>query len=142
MCPKQGIFKGYIQLEIDLREFDNVRNLYEKYLEYDPSNASTWINYAELEAQLEDFARARAIFELGVSQSPLSMPEVLWKAYIDFETGEGERQRVRNLYERLTQLTGHVKVWISFAMFEADTISLPRSQRSVEEEEDQDVDVV
>lgn len=70
------------------------------------------------------------------------MPEVLWKAYIDFETGEGERQRVRNLYERLTQLTGHVKVWISFAMFEADTISLPRSQRSVEEEEDQDVDVV
>jgi crooked neck len=51
MCPKEALFKGYIQLEMDvssnflsrgtlhlqtiaqLREFDRVRTLYEKYLE-------------------------------------------------------------------------------------------------------------
>jgi crooked neck len=50
MCPKEALFKGYIQLEMDvssilfisssaltniaqLREFDHVRKLYEKYLE-------------------------------------------------------------------------------------------------------------
>ena len=52
MCPKEALFKGYIQLELDvnhsnvllysishlqffaqLREFDRVRTLYEKYLE-------------------------------------------------------------------------------------------------------------
>lgn len=33
MCPKEGLFKGYIQLELELREFDRVRTLYEKYLE-------------------------------------------------------------------------------------------------------------
>lgn len=50
MCPKEALFKGYIQLEFDvslpvlttsrtthtlpqLREFDRVRKLYEKYLE-------------------------------------------------------------------------------------------------------------
>ena len=33
MCPKEALFKGYIQLEFDLREFDRVRTLYEKYIE-------------------------------------------------------------------------------------------------------------
>ncbi|KAH9848939.1 hypothetical protein C2E23DRAFT_888769 [Lenzites betulinus] len=36
MCPKEALFKGYIQLEFDLREFDRVRTLYEKYLEITP----------------------------------------------------------------------------------------------------------
>ena len=33
MCPKEALFKGYIDMEIELREFDRVRILYEKYLE-------------------------------------------------------------------------------------------------------------
>ncbi|KAF8196043.1 pre-mRNA-splicing factor CLF1 [Pholiota molesta] len=138
MCPKEALFKGYIDLEIELREFDRARTLYEKYLEYDPSNSTAWIKYAELEAQLQDFARTRAIFDLAVSQSPLSMPELLWKAYIDFEVEEGERETARALYERLIALSGHVKVWISYAMFEAEPIPLPRAEREEEEEEDED----
>jgi crooked neck len=35
---------------------------------------------------------------------------VLWKAYIDFELNEGERELTRALYERLLQRTTHVKV--------------------------------
>jgi crooked neck len=106
--------------------------------QYDPSNSTAWIKYAELEAQLQDFARTRAIFDLAVSQSPLSMPELLWKAYIDFEVEEGERETARALYERLIALSGHVKVWISYAMFEAEPIPLPRAEREEEEEEDED----
>ena len=41
------------------------------------------------------------------------------QAYIDFEIGEGERQRTRVLYQRLLDRTKHVKVWLSFARFEA-----------------------
>ncbi|KAF8905196.1 hypothetical protein CPB84DRAFT_610102 [Gymnopilus junonius] len=137
MCPKEALFKGYIDLEVELREFDRARTLYEKYLEWDPSNSPAWIKFAELEAQLQDFARTRAIFELAVSQSPLSMPEILWKAYIDFEVEEGERQTARALYERLIALSGHVKVWISYALFEAEPIPVPRAERD-EEEEDED----
>ncbi|KAK7695507.1 NineTeen Complex (NTC) component [Cerrena zonata] len=140
MCPKEAIFKGYIQLEFDLREFDRVRKLYEKYIEYDPTNSASWIKYAELETQLEDFNRTRGLFELGVSQPQLSMPELLWKAYIDFETEEGERERARALYERLINLSGHVKVWISYALFEAEPMPLPRSERE-EDEEDEDDEV-
>jgi len=117
-CPKTKLFRGYIDLEIQLREFDRCRILYEKLLEFSPENCSSWIKYAELEAILGDVDRVRAIFELAINQPRLDMPEVLWKAYIDFEIEQEEYDRVRDLYNRLLERTRHVKVWISFALFE------------------------
>lgn len=70
------------------------------------------------------------------------MPELLWKAYIDFETEEGERERARALYERLINLSGHVKVWISYALFEAEPMPLPRAERDEEEEDEEEVKMV
>ena len=46
------------------------------------------------------------------------MPELLWKAYIDFEIAAGETENARHLYERLLERTLHVKVWMSYAQFE------------------------
>lgn len=66
------------------------------------------------------------------------MPELLWKAYIDFETEEGEREKARALYERLLALSGHVKVWISYALFEATPLPLSRSQREEDEDDERD----
>lgn len=68
------------------------------------------------------------------------MPELLWKAYIDFEVTEGERVRARELYERLVQLSGHVKVWIAYAMFEAEPIPIPRAEREEDEDEDEETE--
>lgn len=47
---------------------------------------------------------------MGVEQPLLDMPEVLWKAYIDFEIAEEESDKARALYERLLERTSHVKV--------------------------------
>ena len=47
------------------------------------------------------------------------MPEKVWKAYIDFEVENGQIGRARSLYEALLHRTKHVKVWASFAKFEA-----------------------
>ena len=66
------------------------------------------------------------------------MPELLWKAYVDFEIEEGERETARSLYERLISLSGHVKVWISYALFEAESIPLPRDERDEEEEDEEE----
>jgi crooked neck len=107
-------------------------------LQYDSSNSAAWVRYAELETQLADYTRARAIYELGVTQSTLSMPEILWKSYIKFEIDEGERGQARALYERLVMLSGHIKVWISYAKFEADPIRLRREERDELEEEDEE----
>uniref|UniRef100_A0A3P9P9R6 Crooked neck pre-mRNA splicing factor 1 n=1 Tax=Poecilia reticulata TaxID=8081 RepID=A0A3P9P9R6_POERE len=117
-CPKNKLLKGYIELELQLREFDRCRKLYEKYLEFSPENCTTWIKFSELETILGDVERARAIFELAISQPRLDMPEVLWKSYIDFEIEQEQFDNTRNLYKRLLQRTQHVKVWISYAKFE------------------------
>ena len=122
LAPKEKIFEMYIDMEFQLGNVDRCRTLHEKHLEIEPQNCSTWIKYADLERSLGEIERARAIFELAVAQSMLDMPEVLWKAYIDFETSEGERDRTRALYERLLERTKHVKVWMSYARFEATPI--------------------
>lgn len=134
-CPKPKLFKGYIDLELQLREFDRCRKIYEKFLEYDMSNCSTWIKFAELETILGDSERARAIFNLAIRQPLLDMPEVLWKAYIDFEVEEEEYPRVRSLYQALMNRTKHVKVWISYGNFEA-SIGEPKNARNIFEEAD------
>ncbi|XP_046859384.1 crooked neck-like protein 1 [Xenia sp. Carnegie-2017] len=120
-CPKDKLFREYIGLELQLREFDRCRKLYEKFLEFNSSNCTTWIKYAELETILGDTERARAIFELAVGQTLLDMPEVLWKAYIDFEISQEEFEKTKDLYERLLERTQHVKVWISYAQFQLTT---------------------
>jgi crooked neck len=121
MCPKPKLFAGYIELEMRLREFDRVRMLYEKFLQYDASLSSAWIQWTQMEALLEDLVRVRALYELAVQQD-LDMPELVWKAYIDFEIEEGERERARHLYERLLERTGHYKVFISYALMEASAL--------------------
>ncbi|KAK1982568.1 hypothetical protein LZ30DRAFT_716948 [Colletotrichum cereale] len=131
MCPKDKLFRGYIELELKLFEFLRCRTLYEKHIEWNPSNCQTWIKFAELERGLDDLERTRAIFELAVSQPVLDMPELLWKAYIDFEEEEGEYERTRELYERLLEKTDHVKVWISFAHFE---LNIPEDEEEAEED--------
>ncbi|XP_078438951.1 uncharacterized protein LOC144709307 [Wolffia australiana] len=123
MAPKDKIFKKYIEIELQLGNINRVRTLYEKYLEWSPTNCYAWTKFAELEASLNETERARAIFELAISQDALDMPELLWKAYIDFEISKGEIERVRELYERLLQRTKHLKVWISYAKFEASAIA-------------------
>ncbi|XP_052106199.1 crooked neck-like protein 1 [Mytilus californianus] len=120
-CPKNKLYRGYIELELQLREFERCRILYEKFLEFGPENCTSWIKYAELETILGDIDRAEAIYELAINQQQLDMPEVLWKSYIDFQIEQEEYDKVRNLYRRLLQRTKHVKVWISFGQFEKTT---------------------
>ena len=117
-CPKAKLFRGYIDLEVHMREFQRCRLLYEKFLFFDPENCTAWMKFAELETLLGDVDRARSIYELAVEQPRLDMPEILWKAYIDFECELEETDKARDLYRRLLGKTQHVKVWLSYAQFE------------------------
>jgi crooked neck len=137
MCPKDKLFNGYIDLELKLFEFVRCRTLYEKHIEWNSANCQAWIKFAQLERGLDDLERTRAIFELAISQSVLDMPELLWKAYIDFEEEEGEYERTRKLYERLLDKTDHVKVWISYAHFEINVPDEDEGEAEAEEEEEE-----
>ncbi|KAL0447810.1 UNVERIFIED_CONTAM: Pre-splicing factor clf1 [Sesamum latifolium] len=122
MAPKDKIFKKYIEIELQLGNIERCRKLYAKYLEWSPENCCAWSKFAELERSLGETERARALFELAIDQPTLDMPELLWKAYIDFEISEAEYERTRALYERLLDRTKHLKVWISYAKFEASAM--------------------
>ena len=77
-----------------------------------------WIAYAEFEAALDEKDRARAIYELAITQDELDMPEQAWKSYIDFEIELQNHTRVCELYERLlSKSSAHVKVWVSFGTY-------------------------
>ncbi|KAL3101196.1 hypothetical protein niasHT_027952 [Heterodera trifolii] len=127
-CPKKKLFREYIEMELQLREFDRCRKLYEKFLEFSPDNSISWMKYAELETLLGDEQRARAVFQIAVQQPSLDMPEVLWKAYIDFEIEQGEPERARILYESLLRRTQHLKVWISWVEWEASNGEFDRTR--------------
>ena len=58
MCPKDKLFKEYIELEMKLFEFTRCRQLYTKYIEFNGTNTQTWIKFAELERGLDDLERA------------------------------------------------------------------------------------
>ncbi|KAK1275573.1 hypothetical protein QJS04_geneDACA011107 [Acorus gramineus] len=137
LAPKDKIFKKYIEIELQLGNMNRCRILYEKYLEWSPANCYAWSKYAELEISLHETERARAIFELATAQPALDMPEVLWKAYIDFEISEGEYERTRQLYERLLERTKHLKVWTSYAKFEA-IAGKEEEETEMQEENDQE----
>ena len=60
-CPKEKLFKGYIQLELQLGEVDRCRTLYSKYLASAPHNCQAWIKYVPA------FATATDLLMLHVS---------------------------------------------------------------------------
>jgi tetratricopeptide (TPR) repeat protein len=124
MCPKNKLFRSYIEMELSLGNVDRCRTLYEKFLEFNPVSAAAWGQWAELETALGETERARALYEIAISQEELDMPEAMWKAYIDHEIAEGSRVNARGLYERLLEKTQHVKVWMSYAKMESTPLKI------------------
>lgn len=139
MCPDDAIFTNYIEIEQSLGNIDRCRELYKKYVSFAPHNVEAWTKFALLEAELSEVERARAIFELGISQPQLDMPEKLWTAYIEMEVERGEVERARKLYERLLGLSKHVKIWLAFAAFEAKVggVQVGRGQEMKEGEREE-----
>ncbi|KAJ0047650.1 hypothetical protein Pint_17011 [Pistacia integerrima] len=132
-APKDKIFKKYIEIELQLGNMDRCESFMK----------GTWNGHqrtAMLGANLQNW---RDLWmkqsELGLFLS-LQLPSRLWiclsccgryviyklcyyrSAYIDFEISEGEFDRTRALYERLLDRTKHLKVWISYAKFEASAM--------------------
>lgn len=124
LCPKDKLFKKYLEMEFYLGNVKACRKICEKFIEFNPSNCEAWIKYAEMESTMEEIDRARGIFELAVDQPILNMPELLWKSYIDFEIQQKNRKKARALYERLVEKCKHVKVWLGYATFESTPLQI------------------
>lgn len=132
---KAKIFKDYIEIEKQLKDFERCRKLYEKYVDSFADIPQPWIEYANLEQDLGEEERARAIYDLAIQQADehgMDMPELIWKRYIEFEAEEGNYDNSRKLFETLLDRANHVKVWISYANFE---LSIPENEGEDEDED-------
>ncbi|CAL9738290.1 pre-mRNA-splicing factor Clf1p [Monosporozyma servazzii] len=123
LCPSDEIFQEYINIEIKLKEFDRVRTLYEKFIEFKSNDISTWFTYAQLEENLGDEDRARGIFKImlnpDVMNFSLDVRKEVMEKFITFETDAEEYNNGRALYRDYLKLTNYsVEVWISYAMYE------------------------
>jgi crooked neck len=118
-CGKEKIFANYSDMELRLGNIDRCRKIYSKYLETHPTNPKGWCKFVDLEVSVGEMDRARALCEMAISMENIATPELLWKRYIDLEIEEEDTEAARALFERLLESTSHVRVFISYADFEA-----------------------
>lgn len=126
LCPTDEVFTFYIELETKLRDFDRVRKIYEKYLEYDASRPRLWVDYAQLEDNLGDEERARAIYHVSLTLDdsiiPISGQLEILTHFIEFETESQEYDNARELYGTYLKRSNYSpNVWIAFATYESST---------------------
>lgn len=117
-CPRKKIFDFYIDLELKLGEIERCRKIFTRKVEVFSFDSDAWISYALFEDKLGETDRARTIFDISISEAELDLPELLWKAYIDFEIVQKEMGKARSLFEKLLLKSKGVQVWESYAEFE------------------------
>lgn len=148
ICPKSKTYKKYIELEIELKEFDRVRKLYEHYLNFQPENVNIWISYAELEENLGDEERSRGIYEIALSDEVgLSNTDKfsLFNRYITFEVDAEEYAKARMLYQRFLLSSNYAAaVWINWAIFESSVPTeshlIQKKNRELESDEEEELE--
>jgi len=113
---------------MQIGNIDRCRQLHKRNIELFPENSQAWINFANLETQLLEIERERSIYNLGVQQTILDKPDILWKSYIDFEIEREEHDRARELYKKLLLLSTDLRVWLSYSEFESSIGNIKESR--------------
>ncbi|CDK28556.1 unnamed protein product [Kuraishia capsulata CBS 1993] len=128
ICPKKKLYKYYIEFETQMKDFDRVRKIYEKFLENFPTDADVWINFANLEGMLGEETRLGAIYDLAYDElDSKSDKRKVWLAFIDHEVEESDFDKARHLYGKLLEDNkSDPQTWISAALFE---LSLPSDEQ-------------
>ena len=103
-----------------------MRKIYEKFIEFQPSDLQIWSQYGELEENLGDWDRVRGIYTIALDENSDFLTKeakiVLLQKYITFETESQEFEKARKLYRRYLELNQYSpQSWIEFAMYQTST---------------------
>ncbi|KAI1259660.1 hypothetical protein F5Y18DRAFT_420549 [Xylariaceae sp. FL1019] len=105
----------------------DARNVYERFLEVFPQAAEIWVEYLDMELNLENFPQAEALF----GRTLFSVPHVsMWTAYLDYirrrndllnDASGQARQTVSQAYEFVLNNIGHDRdggnIWQDYITF-------------------------
>lgn len=127
--PKRNILRYYIATERKLVEWDRVRQIYQKWLEYalvfgQDCNGIVK-EYLEFESSLGETARYESIlkivFELMKNEdaAPCFDQNEMFNVAISFYTDEMKYDEIRKLYKDMVTTTPSPENWVLFALFES-----------------------
>ena len=110
-----------IQTTLDSEEVEGYKNKkrkeFEESLRRQRFHLGLWIRYAEWEGTLQEFRRARSIFERALDVSP-NTPS-LWMRYVEFEMKNKFLNHARNIFERATTYMPRVdQFWYKYIYME------------------------
>lgn len=81
--PNPKIFKTYSNIELKLGNLQRARTILAKYIEIHPSSAQSWLAFIDLELVLQEYSRARSLFELAIqNQNHIENAEVVRKIHV------------------------------------------------------------
>ena len=127
--PKRNILKHYVAIEKKLAEWDRVRQIYQKWLEYtlvfgQPCNGLVK-EYLEFETSLGETGRCESllqtVFELIKNEDALKSFDQteMFNLAVSFFTEEMKYDKIRKLFRDLVTSNPTTDNWISFALFES-----------------------
>ncbi|KAF2707352.1 hypothetical protein K504DRAFT_458783 [Pleomassaria siparia CBS 279.74] len=108
-------------------KYDEARAVYDRFFKVFPSAAEQWVEYVNMESDLDDFIRIEKIFERSI----LSSPHVaLWTTYVNYirrrnpvnqDPGSQARQIITTVYEFVLDNVGidfhSGKIWLEYIEF-------------------------
>ena len=93
------------------------RKEFEEQIRRQRFHIGLWIRYAEWEAMLQEFRRARSVYERALDVSPYAPS--LWMRYVEFEMKNKFVNHARNLFERATTVMPRVdQFWYKYIYME------------------------
>lgn len=108
---KASVFKRYVAMEEELREFDRVRQVYETWLLHQPDNTAAWVAYGEFEDELAELDRCYALMELALQTVAPLVAGVVWARYVQFYIDDGEYHEARLVARRWAVSAGDSDTW-------------------------------
>lgn len=122
LCPNESLFKSYINLTMKLKNFNQLRNIFQNAIQFNPYDKSMWLQYANLEENLGELERCREIYQILSNDKIIkfdnSTKSFFVEKFIDFETNVQNFNNGKKVYDLLLRLSNFaVDIWIKFAMY-------------------------
>ncbi|ODV96901.1 hypothetical protein PACTADRAFT_1486 [Pachysolen tannophilus NRRL Y-2460] len=141
---KKFFYKKYIDLELNLKQFDNVRKIYEKFLIIHNDDLTIWFNYINFEIELEEYLRAEKLIEiLLLNPSTMSEKFKIYKFYLNFLIHDlYDFKRTRKVYQNLLQESDYnVNIYIAYALNELSIPTDEQLQKFQENADDEGMEI-
>ncbi len=125
----RGAVDSWLELISDHRQnnrFDEARSVFTRFLDVFPEAAEVWVDYIEMELELENFAAAESLFAKSLTKV-VNVP--LWVVYLDYvrrrnnlnDAGSEARTVVSRAYEFVLDHVGMDKdsgrIWQDYVQF-------------------------